>query len=512
MSVLRRLPFAAILTVLTLAAGTSPAAATAAASADSTVVTRHRITVDGRALSYTARAGFVTLRDASRRPVARMFFVAYTVDRGPGARPRPITFAWNGGPGSPASMIELGLAGPRRARTMAEYTSPPPPYELVDNESTWLRFTDLVFVDPVGTGYSYPIAPDDGPRFWSVDGDIASVAEFMRIYRERWAAPDAPVFIAGESYGTMRAAGLAGTLERSHVPLKGVILLSCYLNAGATQATPGNDLPYVLAVPSYTAAAFAHHRLAPDLQADLDGALRQAEGWATTSYAEALMKGDRLSVDERHRAARSLARYTGLDTTFVLVSDLRVSSKAFARHLLADSGEAVAHYDSRMASPASAGMYDPTSDPSLSGNGISRLIVPYLRNELGFRTDGFYAGPFAYGWPPPEAPRSDWLAVKWTWGSAQNGPVEKSAALADAIRRDPSLHVFVASGRFDLATPFFATHYVIDHLGLDPAQRRRIEMHDYPSGHMMYLTNEDRTRLTRDVETFVRAALAPPSS
>jgi len=473
---------------------------------DSTVVTHHRITVDGKVLAYTARAGFITLCDHSRRPVARMFFVAYTLDWPTAAAPRPLTFAWNGGPGSPASMLELGLAGPRRAQTMAEYTDPPPPFGLVDDESTWLRFTDLVFVDPVGTGYSYPVSPDDGSRFWNVDGDIASVAEFMRIYRERWAAPRAPVFITGESYGTMRAAGLAETLEESHVPLRGVILLSCYLNAGATQPTPGNDLPYVLAVPSYTAAAFAHHRLSPDLQSDLQRALGRAEAWATTQYAAALMKGDRLSAAERSETAAALSRYTGLDTAFVLASDLRVGTESFARHLLARSGKSVAHYDSRMASPASGGMYDPTTDPSLSGNGIGSLVVPYLREELGFRTDAFYAGPFTYGWPPADAPRADWLAVKWTWGSAQNGPVERGAALASAIRDEPSLHVFVASGTYDLASPFFATHYVIDHLGLDAAQHSRVEMRDYPSGHMMYLTNEDRERLTKDVEAFVHRA------
>lgn len=472
------------------------------------VTTHHQITVDGKELKYTARSGYITLRNHSRQPIAKMFFVAYTLDREKDSPPRPLTFAWNGGPGSPASMIELGLAGPLRAKMMNEYKKPPPPYRLVDNQDTWLRFTDLVFVDPVGTGYSYPIRPKDGKQFWNVQGDIDSIAAFIRIYRDRYERWHSPLFIAGESYGTTRAAGLAETLEQNNIHLTGVILLSCDLNFVATQFSPENELPYVLILPSYTATAFAHKKLAPDLETNLQETLQKAEAWAMTDYAAALLKGDRLSAAGRKATAKQLARYTGLSLKFVEKSHLRVKTEPFTLHLLKDQGRVVAHYDTRMSFPATGGPYNPVTDPSLAANGIGDLIVPYLRDNLDFKTDAFYAGPFAYGWPPPAAPRADWLAIKWRWGSAIQGPVETSRALAQAIRQNSALHVFVGSGYFDVATPFFATQYVFDHMGLDPAQRARVELKNYPSGHMIYLSGNNRSRLTQDVEKFMESALS----
>lgn len=486
---------------------------------DRTVVTRHQITVDGRKLKYAAQAGFITLRDHSRQPRARMFFVAYTLDgRTPSSR--PLTFLWNGGPGSPASMVELGMAGPRRAKMPGEYATKPPPYRLVNNENTWLLFTDLVFVDPVGTGYSYPIKPDYGPEFWNAQGDVDSIAEFIRIYRERYDRTKSPLFICGESYGTVRAAGVAETLEKSRglnfaggfinrIPLRGVILLSGELAFSLTRHfKPESVLPYVLFLPSYAAAAAFHKKLAPDLEESLRTTYRKAEKWAMTDYAVALLQGDRLSPAEREATAQQLSRYTGLDPNFIEKHDLRVNLDQFASHLLAKQGLVLGHYDTRVTYKAPADApYNVLADKSLFGHGIGRLIVPYLRNELRFKAGAFYAGPFAYGWPPPANPRGDWLALKWNHGTNSQGSINAAADLAKAIREYPALHVFWASGYFDPGTAF-ASRYVFDHMGLDSEQRSRVEMKDYPGGHMIYLSGDNRRLLERDVSAFVGNALA----
>lgn len=486
--------------------GPQPRQAREASSSDDAVVTHHQIMIQGKPLGYTARAGYITLRDHTREAIAKMFFVAYTMDGG-NSSVRPLTFAWNGGPGAPSSMIQMGALGPRRLKSMDEYAKKPPPYELTDNESTWLAATDLVFVDPVGTGYSYPVKPEYGKQFWSVQGDIDSVAEFIRIFRTRYERWNSPLFVAGESYGTIRAAGMAEALEQRSIPLTGVILISSLLDWAAARPAAGNDLPYVLILPSYTAAAFAHKKLAADLATDLQGTLRKAESWTESEYAAALMKGDRLSGTELDATAQQLARYTGLTPEFLEKSDLRVNVEQFALHLLADQQEAVAHYDSRLASKATGGEYNPVTDPSLSGSGLGTLFVPYLRDELGFKTDAFYAGPFGSGWPLPRAPRGDWLALHWDYGSATTAR-DPGDALAQALRQNKALHVFSASGYYDLSTPFFATEYAFEHMGLNPEQRSRIEIKVYPGGHMMYMSGDNREQLERDVAGFMANSLA----
>ncbi|HEV2386289.1 MAG TPA: hypothetical protein VGS20_03440 [Candidatus Acidoferrales bacterium] len=483
----------------------SPPAREASSSGD-VVVTHHQILIHGKPLNYTAQAGTITLRDHTREPIAKMFFVSYAMDGGePSAR--PLTFAWNGGPGSPSSMIQMGALGPRRLKSIDEYAKKPPPYELTDNESTWLAATDLVFVDPVGTGYSYPVKPEYGKQFWNVQGDIDSVAEFIRIYRTRYERWNSPLFVAGESYGTVRAAGIAEALERRDIPVTGVILISSLLDWAAARPTAGNDLPYVLILPSYTAAAFAHKKLAAGLEIDLQATLRKAESWTTSEYAAALMKGDGLAGAELEATAKQLARYTGLAPEWLEKNDLRVNMEQFTLHLLADKQEAVAHYDSRLASKAIGGEYNPATDPSLSGNGLGTLFVPYLRDELGFKTDAFYAGPFGSGWPLPAAPRGDWLALHWDYGSATTAR-DPGEMLAQALRDNKALHVFSASGYYDLSTPYLATKYAFEHMGLHPDERSRIEIKVYPGGHMMYMSGDNRGQLERDVTGFIAKAVA----
>ncbi|PWT79372.1 MAG: peptidase S10 [Acidobacteria bacterium] len=501
------LVFPAILVLLCIS--TSPVAAQESAASedrlpdDSPIVSHHQITVSGKPLSYTARAGFLSLFTDARELKARMFYVSYSLDRPKNAAPRALTFAWNGGPGSPAATLHLAILGPKRAKTMDEYKSPPPPYEIVDNEDTWLNFTDLVLVDPVGTGYSYPAKTDYLKEFWNVAGDIDSIGEFIRIYQSHYDVSDAPLFICGESYGTIRAAGLTKVLADRRIPLSGVILISM---GGLIRGLSANDdLSAALIIPSYTATAFFHKKLAADLQTDFQTTLRYSETWAQSDYVVALVKGDRLTSSERDAVVQQLARFTGLDPAFVAKTNLRISVDQFARQLLRDRGLELGHYSADLTSklPPDNVPYDVWSDPSLVSNGVAALIVPYLRSELGFRSDARYAGPWGGGWPSPKTPRGDWTYQRFDFGpTGWNFTVFQD--LADTMRRNQSLRVFVAHGYYDFVTPYFAAEYAISHMGLDPALRRNVLLKNYFGGHSMYTEKPTLTRMSNDVGEFIR--------
>ena len=472
---------------------------------DAPITTQHQISIGNRALRYTARVGFLSLRDDFRETKARIFYVAYTLDGENDSSPRPLTFAWNGGPGSPASTLHLGVMGPRRAKTMDEYETGPPPYELVDNRNTWLAFTDLVLIDPVGTGYSYATKPEYREDFWNTSGDIDSIGEFIRLYLAHYEAGDAPLFIAGESYGVLRAAGVAKILTDRRIALSGVILISGGNLSGRGRGPGGADLASVLVLPSFTASAFFHKKLPRDLQSDLQATLREVEAWAETDYAAALMKGDRLEADERKAVSAQLARYTGLDPQFVAGTNLRISVDQFARQLLLAQNLELGHYGThltrKIANPG--GSYDLWKDPSLFSNGTSGLIVPYLRSELGFFVDARYAGPWGGGWPSPKSPRADWTGVMWNRGSA-NANRNMNMDLANAMRRNPTLRVFVAHGYFDLVTPYFAGVYAVSHMGLDPALRRNVVFANYAGGHSMYTEKPVLNQMFLDVAEFIK--------
>jgi carboxypeptidase C (cathepsin A) len=470
---------------------------------DDTIVTRHQIALPGRTLRYTARAGHIPLRENTSGELrGQMFFVAYTVERAPGQPARPLTFAWNGGPGAASSLLHLGALGPRRTRLEGEPAGESGADGVIDNEATWLDETDLVFVDPIGTGFSRPARPEFGKMFWNIQGDVDSVAEFIRVYRDRYDPSLSAVFIAGESYGTVRAAGVAEALVSRGVPLAGVLLIS-----GAFTSQLTGDVRHALMVPSYAAAAFFHNKLPADMQGNLEDTLRQAESWAETEFAAALMKGDRLEGEQRQAVLAKLARFTGLDTAFLDRNDLRVDMVAFARQLLRDRQLVIGHYDSRLTVKREApeGQYDPTTDPSLKSMGtITAPIRRYLADELGFRNDLLYAGPFGGGWPPATTPRGDWMSVLWDFG----GGMDRSASLKRALERDRTMRIFVASGIYDLATPYYATEYALSHLGLAKDTRANIRIVRYPGGHSMYLEAEDRLRFAQDATRFIRDALA----
>lgn len=467
------------------------------AETKSIVTTRHSVTVNGRVLRYVARAGLIPIRDNDAGDVhGTMFFVSYSLEQLPGQRARPLTFLWNGGPGSNAGLVHLLGFGPKRVAA-ATGTSPrvsPAGTTLIDNDGTWLDQTDLVFVDPIGTGYSRPAKPEYAAEFYQSRGDAESVAEFIRVYRTRYDAFDAPLFIMGESYGVTRAALVADALERRGTTLAGVIMLGLALPLGDV-APP---LRTALGLPTFTAAAFVNKKLPPDLQADLPRALRAAEQWSENEYARALARRDSLTSEQRDGIASQLARFTGLPSAQIDRKELRVTMEQLANTLLASDRRVIGHYDSRMTGPrdTTERQYDPTRDPSLKDilDGVS--VLRYLRNELGFRSDLFYQGPFGGGYPPPTAFRGDWMSVRWN----RTVPVN-AAALRTAMTANPRLHVLVACGYFDMVCDYYGNEYAVQHL--PPEFAPRVTSHSYAGGHAVYTDDRARLDLKRDVARFI---------
>ncbi|MGH9333039.1 MAG: S10 family peptidase, partial [Vicinamibacteria bacterium] len=314
------------------------------------VVTEHQIRLNGEILGYRVTAGKMPIRKETgeTETEGEIFYMAYSVDGSSPGSERPLTFSFNGGPGSSSVWLHLGILGPKRVPMLADGGMPAPPYRLVENEYSWLDLTDIVFIDPVGTGFSRPSTPEKGKEFWGLEQDIESVAEFIRLYLTRHQRWSSPLYLIGESYGTTRAAGLSGYLvDRSGIAFSGVILVSSVLNFQTNRFAEGNDLPYMTYLPTYTATAWYHQKLEPELQADLTKTLEEVESWALTSYWEALAKGSRLTAEERRETIAALSRYTGLSKEFIDRSDLRVEAGRFRKELLRDRKLTVGRLDSR---------------------------------------------------------------------------------------------------------------------------------------------------------------------
>jgi carboxypeptidase C (cathepsin A) len=488
---------------------TTPAPAAAQARVETAdekpAVTRHELKIGGRLLKYTATAGMMPIRNAAGETEAHIFYIAYTLD-GPGrAADRPLLFSFNGGPGSSSVWLHMGAIGPRRVKMQPEGWFPQPPFELVDNEASWLDLADLVFIDPVGTGYSRPAKPELGKKFWSRRGDVESVGEFMRLYltrNDRWASP---LFVVGESYGTTRAAGLAGYLAEQGIAFNGVILVSAVLNFQTIMFASGNDAPYPLYVPGYTAAAWYHKKLPPELlKLPLRTVLDQSERFASGDLAVALQKGDAMTPAERDKVVDAFARLTGLDRRVVDEADLRVDLPTFQRELLRDRRLTVGRLDGRFTgSPAlaAAGAYD--YDPSMSAirAPYTAMFADYIRTELGYKTDAAYhiLGGGITGWDmnaPIEFP-----------GAAPMGFPNVSDDLRSAMVKNPFQKVFVAMGYYDFATPYYGALYTVDHLGVGPELRKNIRTGYYEAGHMMYIDQSSRDALRKDVAAFFQWAV-----
>ena len=460
-----------------------------------TSVTTHQVTIGGKQLPYTATAGYLPIVNDAGETEAEIFSVTYSAAGPQGGKRRPLLFIFNGGPGAASVWLHLGALGPRRVEMLPDGNMPAPPFRLVDNAQSWLDLADLVFVDPVGTGYSRATRPELTKNFTTVRGDIDSLIRFIRLYltrNERWSSP---LFLVGESYGTFRSAGLSEHLYEHGIALNGIILVSSILNLQTTSFDNGNDLPYQLFLPSYTATAWYHKKLAPELQENLERTVAEAETWAATDYQLALNKGDRLSTEERRATVAKLARFTGLSPAFVDDRNLRIDSRVFVRELLRARGRVVGFMDSRFNSanlePLAPSGFDPTV--STIRPPFTATVNAYLREELGFQSDLEY---FTLGGG----------IGHWDW-DAKNGYADTSDNLRNSFAKNPYQKVFVASGYFDLATPHFATEYTLAHLGLTPALRKNITTHYYRAGHMMYLDQESLTQLKRDVAEFVTKTL-----
>lgn len=462
------------------------------------VVTHHEIHVGGKILRYTATTGYMPIRNEESGEIeANIFFMAYTLD---GAAPkRPLMFSFNGGPGSASIWLHLGAIGPRRVKMMTDGAMPQPPFELVDNEDTWLDQTDLVFIDPVGTGYSRAVKKELGKKFWGVKGDISSVAEFIRLYLSHYQRWNSPLFLVGESYGTTRAAGLSGYLVDHGIALNGVVLISSVLNFQTLEFSRGNDLPYVLFLPTYTATAWYHKKLPADLQQrDLASVLTDAQQFAAGTYATSLGKGDSLTPEERQSLIDQVSRFTGIDRSVVDFNDMRLEQGLFCRELLKSQKLTVGRLDSRFTGDdlSRTGRAGQFWDPSMAviRPPFTETFNNYVRTDLGFKSDLEY---YVLGGGVGE----------WDWGSAGEGFPDTSESLRLAFVKNPYMKLFVANGYYDLATPYFATKYTLDHMDLTLQQHQKITLGYFDAGHMMYIKSDSLSRLKKEVGGFLTTAL-----
>lgn len=462
------------------------------------VVTHHTIQVGGKALRYTATTGMMPIKNRDGETEARLFFMAYTLDdTGPTNR-RPLTFSFNGGPGSSSVWLHLGAVGPKRVRMNSDGTMPAPPFELVDNEYTWLNQSDLVFIDPVGTGYSRAVRPDLNAKFLGLQGDIESVGEFIRLYLTRYERWNSPLFLVGESYGTTRASALSGYLVDRGIAFNGIMLVSTIMNFATTSFASGNDQAYALFLPSYAATAWYHKRLPANLQSkSLREVVAEVERWTSEEYMAALERGDRLSPEQRQEVASRLSRYTGLSAEFIENANLRVNLNLFRKELLRSERRSIGRLDSRFKGYDSSNSTDsPEYDASEAAirSPYTATFNNYVRRELGFKSDLEYYI-LGGGFTSP-----------WNWGT-NNNYVDTSTALRNALAKNPYLKVFVACGYYDMATPFFAAEHTIHHISIDPALLRNITTGYYEAGHMMYIDDKSHARLRADIGKFIQDSM-----
>ncbi len=466
-------------------------------------VTEHEVTIGGKKIRYQATAGYLVLRNAKGEPTANMFYTAYTKLGATDVAKRPVTFSFNGGPGASSVWLHLGGLGPKRVNMGPRGEAVPPPYSWADNEWSWLDETDLVFVDPMSTGFTRPAAGKDAKPFHGFTGDLESLADFIQLWTTRNLRWPSPKFLVGESYGTTRVAALTDRLQQKYdLYVNGVMLVSSILNFQTARFAPGNDNPYPLFLPTYTATAWYHGKLKGDWAKNLTDALKRAETFAARDYTLALMEGDALAEDEFNRIAADLATLTGLDVEFIKRRNLRVSIGQFIRELRRDEGIVVGRLDSSV-----AGILDDSEGDTFGGGGgnffdpsmeaingpYANAISDYLRRDLKFETDLHY-----------EVLTN---VQPWDYTNVQNTYLNVGENLKRAMVRNAFMKVWVANGYYDLATPYYATDWTFRHMHLPKAVRGNVTMTYYEGGHMMYTHVPSQKKLKEDFARWIDTVL-----
>ena len=455
--------------------------------------THHTTNINGTAISYTARAGTMVLRDDSGKPKATVFFISYSRD-GQDAATRPVTFFFNGGPGSASLWLDMGIMSPMHPDMGPNGAQPAPPYNLVANPNSPLDVTDLVQIDAMMTGYSRPAKGVKPTEFTGAANDVAMFGQFIRDYLDKYHRWQSPKYLFGESYGTFRSAGLASELQsREGIELNGIMLLGTVLDFQYIQPSPTNDIAYAAFLPTYTATAWYHKKLPADMQGEtLEQVVQQSREYAFGDYLTALAKGNTLTAAEKTTVAQKLARFAGVSQQYVLNTNLRIDPGTFRTELLRDQREILGRYDSRLVgingnASNTRQDYDP-SDVAPSG-AFMAAFMRYLHDDLDYSSDlQYYMGGHA---------------GRWDYSSLGNGYPSEVESLRLAMAKDPYLHVMVGAGYYDTATPFANAEYTFNHLGFDQTYKDRVQFHYYESGHMAYLNQASAKQLKADIARFI---------
>jgi len=461
-------------------------------------ITQHTATIDGKQIAFTATAGKMQMKNDAGDTKANIFFIAYTKDED-AAGERPVTFCFNGGPGSSSVWLHLGMLGPQRVKMSDDAKSLRPPHELIDNSYSLLDQTDLVFIDPVSTGFSRPAKGEKKQQFHGYNEDLRSVGQFIHDYTTKYGRWGSPKFLLGESYGGLRAAGLSGELQkRYHMYLNGIVLVSAVVDFQTLRAGEGNDLPYSLFLPSYAATAWYHHALSDKMQSlSVDEVVDQAKTFAREPYMQALLAGDAIAEEDRTKVIARMAELTGLSTEYLDQANLRVSMGRFGKELLRSHKQVIGRFDSRYSGVDSDHASATTQhDPSASAifGPFTSAMNQYLRDVLEVQEDRVY----------------EILSSKvhpWNYSQFNNSYVNASSTLRTAMRDNPFLKVFAACGYYDLATPSFAMEHTRDHLNLPTELRANFTTKFYEGGHMMYVHEPSLKKLRKDLLQFYQSAL-----
>ncbi len=491
------LPFAFLNAPITAQSNGSPAATEE--PAPSRWESKHSIVVNGQTIQYDAIVGSTILRDDKGKPTAELFYTAYFRTNVPNPSSRPIVFAYNGGPGSASFWLHMGIMGPRRVVTPTVGQQAPPPYPMVDNQYTLLDNADIVMIDPVGTGFSRPAGEAEGKDFWGVDEDARSLTQFIRRFLSEYKRWNSPRYLLGESYGTTRSAVLARHLQNANIDVNGIVLVSAVLDFNTILFPPGADIPYIVNLPSFAVIAAYLDALPGGKPADLQAFMREVEAWTLSDYATTLLAGGAVDPDQRSRVLDQMHQYTGLRREFLDKADLRVSAPEFEKELLRDHGLVVGRLDARFTGPTGDLLQlTPSHDPQSTAisSAYTSSFNTYVRDELGYDGDREYV---------PSG-----MARGWNWDRGGNigfglpGIPNVAVDLAQALTRNPRLEVLLVNGIYDLATPYFAAVWTMDHMGLPADLRDNIQRADFAAGHMMYVEQSLLPQWKATLDAFIR--------